>query len=243
MSGGDDGPDLAGVTMTARSPVPTMASTAVVSGQVRRGMPRSRMPGCAIRQSSMATTSCERCFRRPAAPSSRTANWTRVRQPSPCWPPVSSPGIGSTVTSRSMPAIRRSCCPITAAFSARCAERLACCQSQPPQPPGCAYGQGAATRSGDGSRISTASARANRDVTSVTRATTRSPGSACLTNSTGSPGGLATHQPPCATSSVVTSTASPTSKTTAPTSLFWGRILPREGIPLARCPKRALPAL
>ena len=81
---------------------------------------------------------------------------------------------------------------------------------QPPQPPGRAFGHGAGTWSGEGMRISTASARANRVVTSVTRATTRSPGSACLTKTTGSPSGLATHQPPCATSPTATSKAWPT---------------------------------
>ena len=229
-------------------------------------MPRSLIPGCAIRQSPMSMTSCERWARSPATPSSRTANCTRVRHPSPGVPPLavitslatgwmatgwmatgssagSSPGSGSTVTSRSTPASRRRCWPSTAALSARCAGSEACCQSQPPQPPGRAFGHGGATRSADGWRISTASARANRDVTSVTRATTRSPGSACRTNSTGKPAGLATHQPPCATSAVVTSTASPTSKPTGQSSSFWGRILPCEGITLARRPVPGAPWL
>jgi len=61
-----------------------------------------------------------------------------------------------------MPAIRRSCWRITAAFSTRWAGNAACCQSQPPQPPGRACGQGGATRSGDAARIFTASARASR---------------------------------------------------------------------------------
>ena len=99
---------------------------------------------------------------------------------------------------------------MTAALSARWAGSDACCQSQPPQPPGWAFGHGGSTRSGEASRTSIASARANRDVTSVTRASTRSPGSACRTNSTGRPSGLATHQPPWATSMAVTSTVWPT---------------------------------
>ena len=41
------------------------------------------MPGAAMRQSSIATTSCERCRRSPARPSASTANSTRVRQSSP----------------------------------------------------------------------------------------------------------------------------------------------------------------
>ena len=41
------------------------------------------MAGCAIGQSPMSMTSCERCARSPARPSGRTANWTRVRHPSP----------------------------------------------------------------------------------------------------------------------------------------------------------------
>jgi hypothetical protein len=102
-----------------------------------------------------------------------------------------------------MPANRLSCWRITTALSERWAGNAACCQSQPPQRPGTACGQGASTRSGDGVRISTASARASRDVTSVIRARTVSPGSACRTKTTGPSPGRATHQPPWATSTIV----------------------------------------
>ncbi len=144
----------------------------------------------------MGMTSRERCLRRPAVPSARTAKPTLVRQPRP----AGSPGSASTVTSRSIPAMRRSCWLTTCALIARCAAGLACCRSQPPQPPGRAYGHGGSTRSADGSSTSTASARANLAVLLVNRARTRSPGSACRTNTTlpSSPGAaiLATHQPP-----------------------------------------------
>ena len=202
-------------TLSGASAPPTAASTAAAPVQSWPGMSSARMPSWAIGQSPMSITSCERCPRRPATPSGPTANWTRVRQPSPGAAPGAagsgeSPGSGSTVTPRSMPARRRSCWAMTAALSARWAGRDACCQSQPPQPPGRACRHGALTRSGEARRTSTASARANFDVTSVTRATTRSPGNACRTNITGRPSGLATHQPPCATSSMSTSTSWPT---------------------------------
>ncbi len=98
---------------------------------------------------------------------------------------------------------------MTAALSSRWAGSVACCQSQPPQAPGPAYGQGGSTRSGEGVRTSTASARARRDVTSVIRARTVSPGSACRTNTTGPSSGRATHQPPWATSVAVSWTTWP----------------------------------
>ncbi len=47
------------------------------------GDPERSMPGAAMRQWSIATTSCERCRRSPARPSASTANSTRVRQSSP----------------------------------------------------------------------------------------------------------------------------------------------------------------
>ena len=123
--------------ITARSPDPvaTRASTEAVAGQRRAVRPRSVMAGWAIRHSPMSTTSCERCARSPATPSGRTANCTRVRQPRPA-PGSSSPGSASTVTSRSRPASRLSCWRTTAALSDRWAGSAACCQSQPPQPPG-----------------------------------------------------------------------------------------------------------
>ena len=61
--------------------------------------PAAVTSGCAIGQSPTSMTSCERCLCRPATPSRPTANLTLVRQPRP----VSSPGSGSTMTSRSMP--------------------------------------------------------------------------------------------------------------------------------------------
>ena len=78
--------------ITARSPDPvaTTASTEAVAGQRRAVRPRSVMAGWAIRHSPMSTTSCDRCARRPATPSGRTANCTRVRQPRPA-PGSSSP--------------------------------------------------------------------------------------------------------------------------------------------------------
>ena len=71
------------------------------------------------------------------------------------------------------------------ALSSRCAGADACCQSQPPHRPGPAYGHGGGTRSGDGVRISIASARSVGGASSVTTARTRSPGSAWRTNTTG----------------------------------------------------------
>ena len=52
--------------------------------------------------------------------------------------------------------------PPPAVFSRRCAARSTCWKSQPPQSPGPAIGQRGSTRSGLGTRISTASARQKR---------------------------------------------------------------------------------
>ena len=82
--------------------------------------------------------------------------------------------------------------------AARCAGSETCCQSHPPHRPGPANGQGAGTRSGDASRISTASARRKFLVSWVTWARTRSPGSVCRTKTT-RPSCRATHEPPLAT--------------------------------------------
>ena len=54
----------------------------------------------------------------------------------------------------------------------------------PPHMPGPAKGQGASTRSEEADKISTAFARKKRLVLSVTCTRTRSPGSACRTNTT-----------------------------------------------------------
>src|SRR3712207_2801487 len=84
-----------------------------------------------------------------------------------------------------------------------------CCQSQPPQRPGPLYGQGRGTRSAAASSTSTASARQKPGWrSSVTRTTTRSPGSACRTNTT-RPSWRATQCPPCATGPTVTSNSRP----------------------------------
>ena len=195
----------AGVTTTAASLVSgeVTAATDSAPGQRPWVIPDSLTRGCAIGQVPTSRISWERCRRRPARPSARTAKRTRVRQPRP----PESPGRGSTVTSRSRPAIRRSCWAMTAALNRRCAVRLACCQSHPPQPPGWACGHGGSTRSGEASRISTASARASLAVDSVSRASTRSPGSVCRTRTTRPPGSRATHQPPCATSPTASSSS------------------------------------
>src|SRR5215469_11308739 len=106
--------------------------------------------------------------------------------------------------------MRLSCWRMTAALNPRWAGRLACCQSQPPQPPGRAYGHGAVTRSGEGRRTSTASALANLAVAWVTVTLTRSPGSAWRTNITQPVSScLETHQPPWTTSPTVSSSTSP----------------------------------
>ena len=99
------------------------------------------MPGWAIRQSAISMIWCDRWARNPAAPSRLTANLTLVRQPSPgaagpSLAPSPSPGSASTVTGQSIPAMRRSCWRTTDALSSRCRGSAACCQSQPPHPPG-----------------------------------------------------------------------------------------------------------
>ena len=166
--------------------------------------------GWAIRQSSTATTSCERCLRRPGDPAGATAHCTRVRQSSPS---SGSPGPTlSTVTSTSSPASRCSCSATTAALSLRWAGSATCWKSQPPHRSGPANGHGGVTRSSEASSTSTASARRNRSPSwpSVTSTTTRSPGSACRTKTT-TPSCRATTKPPCAIRSARTSYLSPTS--------------------------------
>ena len=225
-----------------RSPVSgtTATWTEAAPGQVSAVTPTPLTSGCAIGHSPMWTISWDRCLCRPARPSRPTAKLTRVRQPSPgAAASGSSPGSASTVTSRSSPAIRASCWRTTAALSWRWAGRLACCQSQPPQPPGRACGQGGGTRSGDGSRISTASARASLAVTWVTAARTRSPGSACLTNTTCPlSSGRATHQPPCTASPTVSSSTSP-GRGLAETEGVTGTILPCPSATVAGGVRRA----
>src|SRR5690606_35811287 len=101
------------------------------------------------------------------------------------------------------------CSATTAAFSSRCSDGSACCQSHPPHPPGTASGHGGCTRRSSGCRMSTASAR-QYDLcrSSVTSTTTRSPGSACRTNTT-RPSWRATQWPPCATGPTSTSNRLP----------------------------------
>ena len=203
-----------GATITARSPDAgdTTTSTDRAGAQSRPVTARARTSGWAIGQSPTSTTSWDRCASSPAVPPAPTENLTLVRQPSPS----SSPATGSTVTSRSSPAMRLSCSRTTSALNRRWAARSACCQSQPPQPPGWACGHRGATRSAEACSTSTASARANEAVASVTLARTRSPGRACRTNTTRPSLSLATHQPPCATpdtSRSSTSTVAPASIT------------------------------
>jgi len=106
---------------------------------------------------------------------------------------------------------------------------------------GPAYGHGGRTRSGAAATISTASARANLEVTWVTTALTRSPGSACLTNTTGpclprppSGAGLATHQPPCTASPTVRSSTDPSAS-----SRLTQTIVPPAAATAARTPALA----
>ena len=127
---------------------------------------------------STGWTACERCLWNPILPDPSTAKLARVRQPSPSGAPPTS----SITTGRSTWARRRNCSATNSALRRRWAGRVTCCQSQPPHRPGPACGQGRATRSAEESSTSIASARRNDDVTAVTSATTRSPGSAWRTN-------------------------------------------------------------
>src|SRR4051812_39138044 len=180
---------------TSSTPVPVEVSTCSTTTPSSG----SRAAGCAIRQRSISTTSCERCLRRPRPPSGRWTYCIRLRQASP-----SDGGTSSTTTSRSRPASRCSCSETTAAFSRRCSSSVTCWKSQPPQSPGPAYGHGASTRSGEATCTSTASARRNRPSSSVTSAVTRSPGNACRTKTT-CPSWRATKCPPCATGPISSS--------------------------------------
>ena len=165
---------------------------------------------------STGTTSWLRWAWNPARPERSTAYRTRVRQPRPVSSPGARPGSGSAWTttgppsrsSGSTPPRRRSCSVTTAALSRRCSASSTCCRSQPPHPPGWAYGHGGTTRCGDGSRTCTASPRQKLlpSPASVRRTRTRSPGRACRTNTTrpsGASSTRATTCPPCAMRPVV----------------------------------------
>ncbi len=191
----------------------------------------------------MPMTTCERWARSPAPPRASTANWTRVRQPSPGARPV--PRLVTRQGLDGDRAVDAGQAPELLADDRRLdapaglAATRAASRSRRSRPGG-RNGTAPSTRSGDGSRTRTASARAKRDVTSVTRATTRSPGSACRTNSTGSPSGRATHQPPWATSPMATSSSWPTAK--CPSS-WAARAAPRGSSAAEPAGLRAVPGL
>ena len=130
-------------------------SSSVAPGHRTARAPVAVTAGLAMGHSWTYSSRWERWRRNPTAPRPSTATRTRLRQPSP----AASPGTGSTSTARSRPARRSSCSAMRKAFSRRCAPTSTCWKSQPPQRPGPACGQGGSTRSGEGVRISTASAR------------------------------------------------------------------------------------
>ena len=160
----------------------------------------------------------------PGRPSSPTVRLTRVRVAVPArarrralleaWA-AASVGMGSigtaaaaeasgraaTASATSCPPIRRRQSARTQRFQVRWASRATWASSPPPTPSGPASGQTDSTRSGEAWRISTASARQVREVISVRRARTVSPGRAWRTKMTRPPGsstGRATQCPPCA---------------------------------------------
>ena len=148
-----------------------------------------------IGQSSRTTTSCERCRRRPGGPGPVDG------EPGP-GPPAQRPA-GQLLDGQvdvGQPGQPRELLADDGGLEPRAARPAStCCQSQPPQRPGPLYGHGRSTRSGEASRTSTASARQKPGCrSSVTRTTTRSPGSVCRTKTT-RPSCRATQWPPCAT--------------------------------------------
>ena len=143
-------PGRPGRATTTASGSPTdgaTVSTAPTPGQ-SPSVTRSRsMPGAAMRQWSIATTSWERCRRRPGPPlgvdreldAGAPVEPVRRRR-APARRRRRRRGAGQPV-----PAARAT----TSALSARCAGSATCWKSQPPQSPGPAYGHGGATRSGE----------------------------------------------------------------------------------------------
>ena len=134
---------------------PVMTSISEAPGHRTASAPLSVTAGLATGHSSTYSSRWERWRRNPTAPRPSTAARTRLRQPSPS----TSPATGSTSTDRSSPARRSSCSAMWNAFRRRCAPGSTCWKSQPPHRPGPACGHGGPTRSGEGVRISTASAR------------------------------------------------------------------------------------
>ena len=135
--------------------------------ELARPLPRHRgHPGLVDRRRwrsgtvRSARVSWLRCRWRPTVPSSSTAKphpgpppqAVRERRAPPRPPPR-----------RSRPASRESCSATRSSFSRRWAGRATCWKSHPPHRPGPAWGHGGATRSGDASSTSTASARRNED--------------------------------------------------------------------------------
>ena len=193
-------------TSTTGSPPSGEASTSIWRAPVQRTDPTSAplTPSVAIGHRVTASMSWLRWRRSPSRPSRSTAKATRVLHPSP----PGAPSTASTTTRRSSPATRASCSATRSSLSRRWAGPATCWKSQPPHRPGPAWGQTGATRSGDGSRTSTASARRNEVVSEVIRARTRSPGRLWRTNTTRPSGPRATQPPPAAIAPTCRSTTS-----------------------------------
>ena len=205
-SGRRGAPRPRGVTAIRASPgsLPVTTSSSDTPGHLAARAPVAATVGAATGQSSTRSSSCERCLRKPTAPSSSAASRTRVRQ---CSPPAS-PSTGCTATVRSMPATRASCSATRKALSRRCAPCSTCWKSQPPHRPGPAWGHGGGMRSTEAVKISTASARRKEEVVAVTRAITRSPGREWRTKTTRPSGARATQPPPAATAPTSSSRSS-----------------------------------
>ena len=193
------------MTVTAKFSVlsapPTATSTVVAPLQSSPGMSRSRTAWWAIRQSPMSTTSCERCSRRPghAVAADRELDPGAPAEPGglagAAVPVVAGQRLDGdlAVDAGQPPQLLRDHRGLERALGGR--GRRAASRSRRSRRGGRA---GTARPPGPvtARRTRTASARANLDVTSVTRATTRSPGSACRTNITGGrPAGRRTSRP------------------------------------------------
>ena len=128
-------PAALGRSATCRAPSePTATSTSPPAAN-RSSSTGSSVPAGVSGQSSTGSTSWLRCARRPARPSPSTASRTRCRQPQQPAGQLLDDGSGVDLARRP----RRAAAAArgrTAALSSRCSAPSACCQSQPPQPPG-----------------------------------------------------------------------------------------------------------
>ena len=184
-----------------------IASTRAPPDQRRPKRSSAAIASLASGMESSRWMSCDRKPRMPARPSASVTRSIRVRQPRPAALVVARRSLHRDleVELGQPPQLLGQDCGLPRALRGQGDVR----ELSPADAAGTAAGHADSTRSGDASRISTASARQNLAVSpaSVRRARTRSPGSVCRTKIT-RPSCRATQCPPWATGPISSSTRS-----------------------------------